>query len=277
MDHDGERDPAEDEPRATIARLRAELAAVQERAAQELARARAAFAAELERKDRELEAFSYSVSHDLRAPLRSIDGFSLAVLEDHAERLDQQGQDYLRRVRAAAQRMGALIDDLLVLSRVGRAELQRERVDLSKIARAVLQDLRRGEPERHVRDAIEPELRAVADRRLLELALQHLLQNAWKFSSRRPEAEIAVGAVTGTKDAYFVRDNGVGFEAALAGKLFRPFQRLHRETEFPGRGIGLAVVHRVIDRHGGRVWAESTAGAGATFYFTLPGDGRAVA
>jgi two-component system NtrC family sensor kinase len=262
----------EDENRSIREQLQQkELEAVAARAARELTETRAALIEELEHKNRELEAFSYSVSHDLRAPLRSIDGFSQSLLEDYAGALDEKGQDYLRRVRRAAQRMGELIDALLELSRVGRAELHRERVDLSTLARAAAAELGRSTPERRVRVLIPDSVSADADPRLLRIVLENLLGNAWKFTKGTPEAAIELGATQGsTLATYFVRDNGAGFSMTYAGKLFTPFQRLHSEAEFPGTGIGLATVHRIVQRHGGRVWAEGAVGKGATFFWTLP-------
>ena len=225
----------------------------------------------LELVNKELEAFSYSVSHDLRAPLRSIDGFSQAVIEDYADRLDDQAKDYLNRVRAATQRMGHLIDDMLALARVTRAEMRRETVDLSALAGDVLAELRKSEPDRRVECHIEPGLVAEGDTRLLRVALVNLLGNAWKFTGKQARARIEFGAhpqKTGGP-AYFVRDNGAGFDMTYAGKLFGAFQRLHTSQEFPGTGVGLATVQRVVHRHGGQVWAESAVGKGATFYFTL--------
>jgi two-component system, NtrC family, sensor kinase len=248
--------------------LRKELEAAEARAAREMAEARAVLAVELERKNRDLEAFSYSVSHDLRAPLRGIDGFSQALLEDYSDRLDAKGKDYLSRVRMAAQRMGELIDDLLQLSRVSRADLRREAVDLTAIARTVLAELGRSDPERRVSVAVAEDLRAEGDSRLLRVVLDNLLGNAWKFTARAAEPRIEVGTIAGG-ETFFVRDNGAGFDMAYADKLFAPFQRLHGTEEFPGTGIGLATVRRIIDRHGGRVWPEAKAGRGATFYFTL--------
>lgn len=256
--------------------LRSELDAAEARAAHAIAETRSALAAELERKNRELEAFSYSVSHDLRAPLRSIDGFSQALLEDYGDILEGKGRDYLMRVRAATQRMGELIDDLLQLARVTRADLRIERVDLSSLAQAVVTDLRRAEPTRDVQVTIENGLCVQADRRLMQVALDNLIGNAWKFTSKQPLPEIAFGAVRTAPDTYFVRDNGDGFDMQYADKLFRPFQRLHTDEDFPGTGIGLATTYRVIDRHGGRVWAESASGQGATFYFTLRASVRGI-
>jgi two-component system NtrC family sensor kinase len=251
--------------------LRTELEATESRAARVVAETRAVFADELERKNKELEAFSYSVSHDLRAPLRSIDGYSKALLEDYAGQLDANGQRYLGRVRAAAQRMGELIDDLLNLSKVGRAELQRRRVDLSDLARKVAAELQSATPGRRVQLVIPDGVMADADYRLLQVVLENLLGNAWKFTTTVAEAiiEFGVSQQEGVP-TYFVRDNGAGFDMADAGRLFTPFQRLHSAAQFPGTGIGLATVHRIVDRHGGRVWAESAVEQGATFLWTLP-------
>ena len=217
--------------------------------------------------NRELEAFSYSVAHDLRAPLRAIDGFSQALLEDYAGKLDQQGRDFLGRVRAAAQRMAALIDDLLALSRLSRSEMKLERVDLSKLGKEVAAELSRRDPKREVDVRVADGLTVRADPRLLRVALDNLLGNAWKFTSQRPSAHIELGAHNGH---FFVRDDGVGFDMAHAEKLFGAFQRLHAEREFEGTGIGLATVARIVHRHGGQVWAEGQPGKGATFFFTLP-------
>jgi len=226
--------------------------------------------AQLEAANVELDAFAYSVSHDLRAPLRSIDGFSQALLEDYAGRLDAAGQDYLQRVRAATQRMATLIDDLLDLSRVTRSEMTIAPVDLSELARELATEFTSGDPERHVEIVITPDVAVRADRGLLRVVLQNLMGNAWKFTGKRSDARIEVGVVAADGErAYYVRDNGAGFDMAYASKLFGAFQRLHRVTEFPGTGVGLATVQRIIHRHGGRVWAESAVGRGATFYFTL--------
>jgi signal transduction histidine kinase len=225
---------------------------------------------QLEATNKELEAFSYSVSHDLRSPLRSIDGFSLALLEDYGERLDATGQDYLQRVRAATQRMGQLIDDLLSLARVTRSELHHEQVDFSALTATIADALQREYPDRQVEVIIAPGLVGHGDARLLQIVLENLLGNAWKFTVRCPYATIEFGAVpcNGQK-AYFVRDNGAGFDMAYANKLFGAFQRLHPMAEFSGTGIGLATVQRIIHRHGGHVWAESAVDQGATFYFTV--------
>ncbi len=222
---------------------------------------------DLKAVNQELEAFSYSVSHDLRAPLRAIDGFSQILLKEHAGQLDEKGLDRLGRVRRGAQRMGELIDDLLKLSRVTRAELKVQRVDLGGLATEVVEALRKQEPERSVTLDIAPNLEAEADAKLLRIALDNLLGNAWKFTARRQAARIEVGRENAT--TFFVRDNGAGFDMAYADKLFGAFQRLHDATEFPGTGIGLATVQRVIHKHGGRIWAESAPEAGATFRFTL--------
>ena len=220
---------------------------------------------------RELEAFSYSVSHDLRAPLRSLDGFSQAMIEDYGDRLDEQGRDYLGRIRAASQRMSLLIDDILQLARLARSEMRREPVDLSALAGSVAEELRQLDPGRRVELRIGDGLAADADERLLRIVLSNLIGNAWKFTSQQPGATIEVGrANSGPEQAYFVRDNGVGFDMEYADKLFGAFQRLHSSAEFEGTGIGLATVQRAIHRHGGRVWAESEPDRGATFFFTLP-------
>jgi signal transduction histidine kinase len=228
---------------------------------------------ELQAANQELEAFSYSVSHDLRAPLRSIDGFSQVLLEDYAGRLDDQGKDYLKRVRAATQRMGYLIDDMLTLSRVTRAEMRRKTVDLSALATDVLTELQKSEPGRKVDWSFEPGLIAQGDAQLLRVALVNLLGNAWKFTGKTANAKIEFGALRNAEGAmeFFVRDNGVGFDMAYAGKLFGAFQRLHLSNQFPGSGIGLATVWRIIHRHGGQVRGAGMPDQGATFYFTLPG------
>ncbi len=226
--------------------------------------------ADLEATNRELETFAYSVSHDLRAPLRAIDGFSQVLMEDYGEKLDAEGQNCLSRVRAATQRMGELIDCLLGLARLNRQEVQRSNVDLSAVAGAIAENLRQSDPGREVDFVIAPGAQAQGDRHLLEVALQNLLANAWKFTGKNPHARIEFG-VSGEngKSVFFVRDNGAGFDMAYASKLFGTFQRLHAQGEFEGHGIGLATVRRVINRHGGRIWAEGQVGKGATFSFTL--------
>jgi PAS domain S-box-containing protein len=219
---------------------------------------------------RELESFSYSVAHDLRAPLRAIDGFSQALFEDYGERLDDEGRRYLARVRQSAQRMAELIDDLLTLSRVTRSELRRSRVDLSALAHTLLGGLHRLDPERQVETVVEPGLVADADPQLTAIALDNLLGNAWKFTSKRPDGRIEVGRLPDRDElTYYVRDNGAGFDMTYRDKLFGVFQRLHTEVEFPGTGIGLATVARIAQRHRGRIWADGAVGEGATFYFTL--------
>ncbi len=226
--------------------------------------------AELEATNKELEAFAYSVSHDLRAPLRAIDGFSQILLEDYMESLDADGQENLQRVRAATQRMGELIDGLLSLARLTRREMQRETVDLSALANSVAQSLRQSDPARKVDFAIAEGMTTHGDRHLWEVALQNLLENAWKFTGNQPHAQIEFGKrEENGKDTFFVRDNGAGFDMAYAGKLFGAFQRLHTRGEFEGHGIGLATVQRIVHRHGGRIWAEGAVGRGATFSFTV--------
>ena len=227
--------------------------------------------AQLETANRELEAFSYSVSHDLRAPLRGIDGWSLALKEDYASSLDDHANDYIHRIRAEAQRMGTLIDDLLQLSRVTRAGLSIESVDLSYQAGLIASRLKEMFPNRQIEFNIEENLTAQGDPHLLEIALTNLLDNACKFTSTRANAKIDFGRLSEeAKGAYFVRDNGVGFDLSYAKKLFGAFQRMHKSSEFPGTGIGLATVQRIIHRHAGRVWADAQVGRGATFFFTLP-------
>lgn len=220
--------------------------------------------------NRELEAFSYSVAHDLRAPLRSIDGFSQAVLEDCADTLDDAAKRHLHYVREAAQDMAGLIDGLLSLSRVTRSELRREAIDLAELARSVLVQLQRTTPGRVVETVIADDMTAQGDARLLQSVLENLLGNAWKFTRNRAAARIEVGCRKHNGECiHFVRDNGAGFDMAYADKLFGAFQRLHSAAEFEGTGIGLATVQRIVKRHGGRVWAESEVGRGATFFFTL--------
>jgi PAS domain S-box-containing protein len=229
---------------------------------------------ETDASNRELEAFSYSVAHDLRAPLRSIDGFNQAILEDNGEQLDAEGRHHLSRVRLAAQRMAHLIDDLLSLSRVSRSELHREQVNLSQIARGIGERLREAEPARNVELVVEERLFVEGDTTLLSAAMENLLGNAWKFTSQRAHAHIEVGLTSKNgRPTFFVRDDGAGFDVAHASKLFGAFQRLHAAADFPGSGIGLATVARIVRRHGGHIWAEGQVDHGATFFFVLdPGD-----
>jgi PAS domain S-box-containing protein len=225
---------------------------------------------QLQAVNKELEAFAYSVSHDLRAPLRSIDGFSQVLLEDYTDKLDDEGKNHLQRVRSASQRMAQLIDDLLNLSRLTRGKMRYETVDLSALAQTIAMGLQQSQPERNVEFTIAPGLVAKGDAHFLRVALENLLGNSWKFAKKRGRTRIEFGYdETNGQPAYFVRDNGVGFDMAYADKLFGAFQRLHSHSEFEGAGIGLATVQRIIHRHGGNIWAESAVGQGATFYFTL--------
>jgi PAS domain S-box-containing protein len=225
---------------------------------------------ELEAINKELEAFSYSVSHDLRAPLRSIDGFSKALLEDFAGQIPLEGQGYLQRIRLAAQKMASLIDDLLDLSRVTRAQLKPVPIDMSALARSISSELEESQPERKVIFSIEPNLTANADLNLMKIVLENLLNNAWKFTSKKPNARIDVGCTQQAgRQEFYVRDNGAGFEMTYVDKLFGAFQRLHNERDFPGVGVGLATVQRIIRRHGGQVHAQGSIDHGATFTFSL--------
>jgi len=237
---------------------------------------------ELRAANRELEAFSYSVSHDLRAPLRGIQYLAEALVEDYSHHLDDEGRETLKRLRTEAERMSDLIEDLLNLSRITRGDLHRETVDLTALAESIVSEIRRREPARDVDIHVERGLTARADPRLLRVVLENLLGNAWKYTSKRPQARIVLGVqhTAGAPDTLFVRDNGAGFDMAKAGRLFAPFQRLHSASEFQGTGIGLATVRRIVERHGGHVWAQGVPGVGATFYFTLepgpvPGAERA--
>ncbi len=226
--------------------------------------------AELEDANEELESFAYSVSHDLRAPLRAMDGFSEILLEDYADRLDEEARDHLQRISAAAQRMGKLIDDILQLARVSRAEMAAESVDLSAMAREIVDQLRQADPDRDVEISIQDGLTVEGDRPLLLQVLQNLLDNAWKFTGEEPIARIEFGATEQNGERVFhVRDNGVGFDMKYADRLFGTFQRLHGRDEFPGTGVGLATVRRIVHRHHGRVWADAEVDEGATFYFAL--------
>ncbi len=263
----------EDENRRVVEKLmQTELEAVAARAATELAQTRAALVEELERKNRELEMFSYSVSHDLKAPLRALTGFTRLLQEECAPGLDERALHYLDRINTAAGRMGELVEDLLRLSRVGRAELAVRRVDVSEIAREVERELRKRQPDREVDVHVAEGLSVSADPSLLKIVLENLMDNAWKFTSLSAAARVEVGGSPGPSGTvFFVRDNGAGFDPAFVDKLFNPFQRLHSTSEFPGTGIGLATVRRIVERHGGEVRAEGEVGRGATIYFTLPG------
>jgi light-regulated signal transduction histidine kinase (bacteriophytochrome) len=235
--------------------------------------------AELESSTRELDAFAYSVSHDLRAPLRAVAGFSEILLEDYSGQLDDAGRGYLHRVVAGTERMGQLIDDLLNLSRAARVELLRRPVDLTAMSQRVIAELALSDRElsRGVETTVEEGMSAVGDPALLELVLRNLISNAWKFTAKESAPRVHVGAAgEGDSPVFYVRDNGAGFDMRYADKLFAPFQRLHTLDEFAGTGIGLAIVGRVIARHGGRVWAEGEPDKGAVFYFALPRPSEAV-
>jgi two-component system NtrC family sensor kinase len=250
--------------------LKREFDAAELRAAAELAETRALLLRDLEIKNKELESFSYSVSHDLRAPLRAIDGFSRIVLEQHSAGLDEQGKGYLQRVCAGARRMSEMIDALLELARITRHEIKNTRCELTSMCTAISAELAEIEPERNVKFTIAEGLEADGDPQLLRLVLQNLVGNAWKYSRKRTDAKIEFGLTTSKgKRAFFLRDNGAGFEMEYAGKLFGPFQRLHSTRDFEGTGIGLATVYQIIHRHGGEIWAEGKPDEGATFYFTL--------
>jgi light-regulated signal transduction histidine kinase (bacteriophytochrome) len=226
--------------------------------------------AQLTAANQEMEAFSYSVSHDLRAPLRRLDGFSGILMQDYAAQLDAQGLHYLSRIQESARRMDDLVNDLLTLSRITRAEFIRQPVDLSAITERIAADLAAQNPQRQVEFSILPNMNVNADGNLLRIVMENLLNNAFKFTSHKPHAVIEVSAAEQNGETVFcVRDNGAGFDMEYAGRLFAPFQRLHSEKEFPGVGIGLATIKRIILRHGGRVWAEGQVDKGAAFYFTL--------
>jgi signal transduction histidine kinase len=253
-----------------LLRRQAELLKASEQEARELAAEQAELVRDLEHKNRELESFSYAVSHDLRAPLRRIESFSRAVRDSQADRLDEAGRHYLERVREASQQMSQLIDDVLYLARVTRTETREQEVDLSALATLLLDRMREADPGRAVECKVRPGVTVLADGQLLRIAMENLLQNAWKFTGQTPVARIEFGLTSAAGEpTYFVRDNGAGFDMAYADRLFGPFQRLHLQSEFSGTGIGLATVQRIIHRHGGRVWAEGMPGQGATFHFTL--------
>jgi light-regulated signal transduction histidine kinase (bacteriophytochrome) len=238
----------------------------------ELRESKARLTADLERLTREFDAFTYAVSHDLRAPLRAIDGFSEMLVEDCAAQLDADGNHYVTRIRAGARRMAMLLDGLLHLSRIGRTAFMVERVNLSQLATQIVAELRTAHPDRTVSVEIEDGLHATGDRRFLQMALSHLLDNSWKFTSRTTNACIEFGRHVNHEPAFFVRDNGAGFDMTYASRLFTPFQRLHGTDEFEGIGIGLAAAQRIIQRHGGRIWPEAASDRGATLFFTLPGS-----
>jgi signal transduction histidine kinase len=253
-----------------LLRRQARLLQESEQEARDLAETRAELVRDLEHKNRELESFSYAVSHDLRAPLRRIESFSRAVQESQNERLDDDGRHYLDRVREASRQMSQLIDDVLYLSRVTRADMREQDVDLSALVSLLLDRMREAEPDRQVESKVRPGVTVTADGQLLRIAVENLLANAWKFTGKTPAARIEFGVTNmAGEPTYFVRDNGAGFDMAYADRLFGPFQRLHLSSEFPGTGIGLATVQRIIHRHGGRVWAEGMPGQGATFHFTI--------
>ena len=256
--------------KSELLRRQTQLLAESEQAALELAETRAELVRDLEHKNRELESFSYAVSHDLRAPLRRIDSFSRAILESQGDKLDESGRRYLDRVREASQQMSQLIDDVLYLSRVTRADLREQDVDLSSLAQLILTRLQESEPARKVEVKVRPGVVVTGDGQLLRIALENLIENAWKFTSKQAESRIEFGVTQASGEpTYFIRDNGAGFNMTYVDRLFGPFQRLHAHGDFPGSGIGLATVQRIIHRHGGRVWAEGLVGQGATFQFTL--------
>jgi light-regulated signal transduction histidine kinase (bacteriophytochrome) len=233
---------------------------------------------ELAAANHELEAFSYSVSHDLQAPLRAMGGFCQILMDEHASQLDDTGRHYLQRIDSASRRMTDLIEGLLSLARLSRSTLTFQLVDLSDLARWIARGLAEADPTRDVRFVVASGLTAEGDRRLLQVVLENLLRNAWKFTAKHARARIEVGSTAaGDECAFFVRDDGAGFDMTYSSKLFGAFQRLHLATEFEGTGIGLATVQRIIKRHGGRIWAEGEVEKGATFYFTLPGELRSPA
>ncbi|MCW8133266.1 MAG: response regulator [Planctomycetota bacterium] len=256
--------------------MQKEAEAAEARAAKQVAEMRERMLVELQHKNEELESFSYSVSHDLRAPLRALDGFSHILLEDYGGNFDEEGKRLLASIGGAAKRMSTLIDALLALSRTTRGEMNIQEVDLSAIAQTAADDLRRAEPDRRAAWTIQPQVLVEGDQALLRAAMVNLLQNAWKYSAKVPEARIEFGALDDPQKGrvYFVRDNGAGFDMANAGSIFAPFKRLHTEREFQGTGIGLATVHRIIRRHEGKIWAEARVNEGASFFFTLGGSLR---
>lgn len=225
---------------------------------------------ELQNINKELESFSYSVSHDLRAPLRSIDGFSQALLEDYENQLDDLGQHYLIRLRTASQTMGELIDNMLILSRVTRHDIQQQTVNMSDIAESIAENLRQQDKARNVTFEFQDELKIQGDAHLIKIMLDNLIGNAWKYSSKTAQAKIEFGKIRQKgEDVYYIKDNGSGFDMKYASKLFVAFQRLHSAIDYAGSGVGLATVYRIVNRHNGRIWAEAAPDKGATFYFTL--------
>ncbi len=232
-------------------------------------------AANLAQSNKELETFSYSVAHDLRAPLRAIEGFSQFLIDDYSDKIDDQGKDYLRRIGLGCLRMGSLIDDLLGLANVTRKDMKAEKTDIGEIAASVAEKLKESYPNRRVEFSSPTHIEAFGDPGLLRIALENLIGNAWKFTSKTENAKIEIGLVEKSGEtAYFVKDNGAGFDMKYAGKMFDPFQRLHSQADFPGQGLGLAIVSRIISRHGGRIWAEGEVGKGAALYFTLGAGGE---
>jgi light-regulated signal transduction histidine kinase (bacteriophytochrome) len=225
---------------------------------------------QLEVANKELETFAYSVSHDLRAPLRSIHGFSQLLLEEYRNNMDDQGNDYLSRIKSATQRMDNLITDMLNLSRISRSPVKKQHVNLSKLARQITDEIQSGYPDRTVKFVIGEGVDIYADEQLIRIVLENLLGNAWKFTSKKDKACIEFGIIKNkNQPVYFVRDDGAGFDMKYVNRLFGTFQRLHTSNEFPGTGIGLATVQRIVHRHGGRIWAEGEVNKGATFYFTI--------
>ena len=225
---------------------------------------------DLEASNKELESFAYSVSHDLRGPLRTVESFSDIVLQDYGDKLDKTGEDYLNRIKEASKKMSQLIDGMLKLSRITRAEILEEKVNLSGMVQSIYDGLKYAHPDRQAEFIIAPEILVNGDLQLLQILMQNLLENAWKYSSKCTHTRIEFGVKSqGNKKVYFVMDNGVGFDMKRADKLFTPFQRLHSNQEYAGTGIGLAIAQRVVQRHGGRIWAESETGKGATFFFTF--------
>jgi light-regulated signal transduction histidine kinase (bacteriophytochrome) len=228
---------------------------------------------QLETANKELESFAYSVSHDLRAPLRGIDGWSQVLVEDYKDKLDEKGFQILNRIRSETQRMGQMIEDLLRFSRETRVEIKRQDLDMTALVQTISSRLQQANSSRQIQFVIQPEMKAKGDAHMMEIVFSNLLENAVKFTGKNPKALILVGEIfKDGRKVFFVRDNGVGFDMAYVQKLFKVFQRLHKSSEFPGTGVGLATVQRIISRHGGQIWAEAQVGEGATFYFTLKED-----